>query len=88
MVLLSGMNKRKPIKIELYCHTAPRSGCAESSADEIMEAYEGPDTPWCSSPPLRSGTGRLLFFNPFYRHDRSPPSFAYCRMGIRVYDAA
>jgi hypothetical protein len=41
MVLLSGMNKRKPIKIELYCHTAPRSGCAESSADEIMEAYEG-----------------------------------------------
>ncbi len=34
------MNKRKPIKIELHCHTSPRSGCAESTADEVMEAYE------------------------------------------------
>jgi hypothetical protein len=34
------MNKRKPAKIELHCHTAPRSRCAESPADELMEAYE------------------------------------------------
>ena len=27
------------MKVELHCHTAPRSGCAQCSADAMLEAY-------------------------------------------------
>jgi len=27
------------VKVELHCHTAPRSGCAECSADSLLDAY-------------------------------------------------